>query len=171
MKRLSFIILLFLLLIQKALAQSTLGISKRDFQNQFLDVINAKRAKGCKCGTLYMKPASPLVWNDQLASAAAKHAKDMYKNKYFSHDSRDGRGMDDRIQKAGYTSKDYQKYAIGENIAFGQQSIEEVLAGWFKSDGHCKNLMNPEFTEIGIAEYKTFWVQDFGGRVSFAFGR
>jgi hypothetical protein len=41
------------------------------------------------------------------------------------------------------------------------------MNGWFKSPGHCKNLMNPAFKEIGIALYNTYWVQDFGGRESF----
>ncbi len=75
--------------------------------------------------------------------------------------------MENRIQRAEYTYKGYQRYAIGENIAMGQQTINEVSAGWFKSPGHCKNLMNPAYTEIGIAEKHYYWVEDFGGRVGF----
>jgi len=169
MKRFSFILLLLLSLLPVAMAQSSLRISKQDFQDQFLDAINARRAKGCNCGNVYMRPAPPLMWNDKLALAAKEHAQDMYAQNYFSHDSKDGRKMEDRMLDAGYSYKGFRKYAIGENIAFNQRSIDEVLSGWFKSNGHCKNLMNPDFTEIGIAEYKYYWVQDFGGRVSFAF--
>ncbi|WP_162847083.1 CAP domain-containing protein [Mucilaginibacter gracilis] len=115
-----------------------------------------------------MKPVSPLTWNDLLAQSATEHAKDMYKHNYFNHESKDGSTSEDRIIKAGYIYKGYQKYTTGENIAYGQQSILEVLANWFKSDGHCKNIMNPDFKEIGVAEYNYYWVQDFGGRVSFA---
>jgi len=43
-----------------------------------------------------------------------------------------------------------------------------VMQGWFHSPGHCKNLMNPAFKEIGIAENNTYWVQDFGGREEFS---
>jgi uncharacterized protein YkwD len=57
---------------------------------------------------------------------------------------------------------------IGENIAFGPPTIAEVMQGWFNSPGHCKNLMNPEFKEIGVAEDRTYWVQDFGGREAFS---
>ena len=44
----------------------------------------------------------------------------------------------------------------------------EVMDGWFKSDGHCRNLMNPGFKEVGVAEYDTYWVQEFGGREAFS---
>ncbi len=95
------------------------------------------------------------------------HAKDMAKRNYFSHTSQDGRSMEDRIVFAGYTFKGFKSFAIGENIAQGQQSIAEVMDGWFKSEGHCKNLMNRDFKEVGVAQYNDYWVQDFGGRTSF----
>ena len=76
--------------------------------------------------------------------------------------------MTDRIVFAGYNFKGYKSFAVGENIAFGQTSIKEVMAGWFKSEGHCKNLMNPAFKEVGVAENSKYWVQDFGGRESFS---
>jgi uncharacterized protein YkwD len=135
-------------------AQTSLGINKKLFKESFLVGINEKRAEGCRCGTTYMKPAQPLTWNDQLAQAALEHATDMYKKHYFSHQSNDGRDMQDRLINGGYGYKGFQRYEIGENIAFGQQTIDEVLTGWFKSIGHCKNLMNPAFREIGIAEKK-----------------
>lgn len=115
-----------------------------------------------------MAPAPPLTWNDDLEIAAIKHAADMSKNGYFSHTSRDGRTSDRRMVNAGYTYKGYRSFAVGENIAQGQMSIAEVMAGWFKSPGHCKNLMNPEYKEVGIAKYNDYWVQDFGGRQPFS---
>ncbi len=75
--------------------------------------------------------------------------------------------MQDRIAMAGYTFNGYRSFMIGENIAQGQMSIAEVMRGWFNSPGHCRNLMNPEFKEVGIAFYNTYWVQDFGGREAF----
>ncbi|MFD0794241.1 CAP domain-containing protein [Mucilaginibacter litoreus] len=137
------------------------------FKDQFLTLINRTRAKGCKCGSTWYAPAPPLVWNDQLEDAARGHAKDMAKQNYFSHESKDGRTMSSRIIAAGYTYKGWKSFMIGENIAYGQTSIEEVTAGWFKSEGHCRNLMNPGFKEIGVAEKDKYWVQDFGGRVPF----
>ncbi|MFD0749022.1 CAP domain-containing protein [Mucilaginibacter calamicampi] len=142
--------------------------SGNKFKKEFLERINKVRQKGCNCGRQYMKPAPPLVWNEQLEDAAMGHAKDMYKKSYFSHDSKDGRKIVDRIEAAGYGRKGFRTYQVGENIAQGQLSIEEVTDGWFKSEGHCYNLMQPGFKEIGVAWYNTYWVQDFGGREEFS---
>jgi len=76
--------------------------------------------------------------------------------------------MQDRIVMAGYIFKGYRSFMVGENIAEGQMSIAQVMQGWIKSEGHCKNLMNPGFKEIGVAENNHYWVQDFGGRESFS---
>jgi uncharacterized protein YkwD len=142
--------------------------SSRQFKAEFLARINATRQKGCNCGSKYFPPAAPLTWNDDLEDAAIGHAKDMSRKNYFSHTSKDGRSMEDRIVFAGYKFKGYKSFAIGENIAQGQLTVPEVMDGWFKSEGHCQNLMNPDFKEVGVAEYKTYWVQDFGGRTEFS---
>ena len=138
------------------------------FKTEFLTRINSTRIKGCNCGNIWFPPAQPLIWNDELYIAALGHAKDMATKAYFSHDSKDGRTMENRLLNAGYTYKGYKSYAIGENIAQGQESINEVMTGWFKSVGHCKNLMNSDFKEVGVAEYNYYWVQDFGGRAPFS---
>jgi uncharacterized protein YkwD len=138
-----------------------------DFKSEFLSRINQTRAKGCNCGDTYFPPAPALTWNNQLFDAAKGHAKDMAKRNYFSHTSKNGRDMQDRIVAEGYNYKGFKSFTVGENIAQGQQTIAEVMDGWFKSEGHCKNLMNPSFKEIGVAEYNNYWVQDFGGRTSF----
>ncbi len=135
------------------------------FKQEFLDRVNSVREKGCKCGATFMPPVQPLVWNDVLAKAAFTHAKDMAKKNYFSHTSLDGRTSEQRVITAGYDFKGFKSYAVGENIAMGQQSIAEVMDGWFKSEGHCRNLMTADFKEIGVAQYNDFWVQEFGGRV------
>ena len=141
---------------------------KEEFRREFLENINKVRQKGCNCGSTYMPPVPPLVWNEQLEFAAIGHAVDMSDKNYFSHTSKNGRTMDKRITAAGYTMKGYKSFAVGENIAQGQQSIDEVMKGWFKSEGHCKNLMNRDFRDVGVASYNTYWVQDFGGRQPFS---
>jgi len=157
------------LVISACFASFTAKIIKADgFKEGFLERINKTRAKGCKCGNVYMPPVPPLVWNNQLADAAKGHARDMSKQKYFSHTSKNGRNIQDRIMAAGYTYTGYKSFAVGENIAQGQESIAEVSDGWFESPGHCKNLMNPSFKEIGVAENNLYWVQDFGGRIAFS---
>ena len=60
----------------------------------------------------------------------------------------------------------YQEKLVGENIAYGPESVEEVVRGWLDSPGHCENIMDPRFAEMGIA-YSTgqisrhglYWVQ------------
>lgn len=153
------------------LLSGTLGATDNEsdnaFSTEFLMRINKVRQQGCKCGTTYMPPVPALVWNAQLEDAANGHAKDMSKRSYFNHTSKDGRSIQTRIMAAGYTYDGYKSFAIGENIAQGQQTIAEVSEGWFKSPRHCMNLMNRDFTEIGVAEANRYWVQDFGGRIPF----
>lgn len=146
----------------KASAQNPNGDNQ--FQQEFLYRINSVRQKGCNCGVKWMPPVGALTWNNQLQKSAYGHAKDMEKGNYFSHTSKDGRTMQTRIVNAGYDYNGFQSFFIGENIAFGQQSIAQVMDEWFKSEGHCHNLMNPNFKEIGVSQYNQYWVQDFGGR-------
>jgi uncharacterized protein YkwD len=138
-----------------------------DFQKEFLKQLNKIRAEGCKCGDTYMPPVEPVSWNGQLQLAALGHAQDMARNKYFSHVSKNGDKIKERITAAGYTPTGYKSFAIGENIAFNQRSIKEVMKGWKESPSHCKNLMSPAFKEVGIAMQNYYWVQDFGGRIPF----
>jgi len=138
------------------------------FKNDFLDAINRTRQKGCTCGTTRMPAVAPLTWNDMLENAAMVHAKDMNKRSYFSHTGKDGRSSSDRIIAVGYNYTGFKSFAVGENIAMGQESIAEVMAGWFKSEGHCMNLMNPSFKEVGVARVNDYWVQEFGGREPFS---
>jgi uncharacterized protein YkwD len=141
---------------------------KGHFKQEFLKRINQIRKKGCNCGNVYFPPTTPLVWNNELESAAHDHALDMSERNYFSHTSKDGRSVSDRIIGAGYGFKGYKSFVVGENIAEGQMSIEEVMNGWLHSEGHCRNLMNPSFREVGVAEEDHYWVQDFGGRTAFS---
>ena len=168
MKNLIKALFIFLIALSALPAYSQQTFSNSEFKREFLQHINHVRQKGCNCGTTYMPPVAPLVWDYQLENAAMGHAQDMANQNYFSHTSLDGRTMQDRIIAAGYNYKGFKSFRVGENIAAGQQSIAEVSDGWFKSEGHCKNLMNPYFREIGIAQYHQNWVQDFGGRESFS---
>ncbi|MCC8426244.1 CAP domain-containing protein [Mucilaginibacter sp. UR6-11] len=138
------------------------------FKKEFLRVINRTRANGCICGTNYMPPAPPLMWNDKLEKAAKGHAQDMASRRYFSHVSKDGRDAMARAENAGYDHFGFKSFTVGENIAQGQPTIAEVMTGWINSEGHCRNLMNPDFKEVGIWVTDTYWVQDFGGREEFS---
>lgn len=141
--------------------------SGRIFEQQFLAKINALRTSGCRCGTTYMPPVAPLKWNSQLEMSASSHARDMYRNNYFSHTNLKGNSIKQRIEASGYKLSGTRAYSVGENIAAGQRSIDRVMQSWIQSEGHCKNLMNPAFKDIGIAQDNYYWVQDFGMHIPY----
>lgn len=124
-----------------------------------LQLVNDARKKGCNCGDVHYGPAPALTWNDLLEKAALIHATDMSEKKYFAHTGSDGRGSGERILNAGYNWKFF-----GENIALGYKTEKEVVDGWLSSPGHCKNIMNKNFTEMGAARAGDYWTQDFGVR-------
>jgi uncharacterized protein YkwD len=140
------------------------AMSQRAAGGRVLELVNEARAVPRYCGGREFKAAGPLRWNDVLAGAGRIHAEDMARNNYFSHSGRDGSGPAQRIERAGYRYR-----SIGENIAAGQMKPEDVVAGWLKSPGHCANLMNPVFTEMGVAfaveknsRLGVYWAQTFG---------
>jgi uncharacterized protein YkwD len=128
-----------------------------DFRIDMLAAVNAVRASGCKCGNKVMPPVPPLKWNSELEAAAIRHALDMAKHKHFDHIGTDGSEFDKRITEAGYL---WQQ--IGENIAFGYDSIGEAMFGWKNSASHCRQLMSPKVNELGAARHGKYWVQEFG---------
>ena len=111
-----------------------------------LQLVNEVRASGTRCGGRAFGAAPPLQLSGTLASVAAEHASDMARHDYFEHEDRNGRSPADRVRAAGYREK-----LVGENIAYGPESAEEVVAGWLHSTGHCENIMDPRFQEMGLA--------------------
>ena len=124
---------------------------------EMLDAVNAVRARGAMCGSTRYGPAPPLVWNDRLEAAAATHTADMAAHDYFDHRGSDGSQPGDRATRAGYSWR-----AVGENIARYQTSVGQVVEDWVESPGHCHNLMDPRFAEMGADEAGGFWTQVFG---------
>lgn len=121
-----------------------------------LQLVNEMRRKGCNCGGTWYPAAPAVAWNSQLEQAALVHSSDMYGNNYFSHAAQDGSKAGDRIDDAGYRWRTY-----GENIAFGYRGERDVMKGWFLSPGHCKNIMNKAFKEMGVARVGNYWTQVF----------
>jgi uncharacterized protein YkwD len=92
-------------------------------------------------------PAVPaLQWNAKLEAAAQAHSDDMKAQNYFSHTGKDGSSVGTRIMRQGYTWNTW-----GENIARGYRDAKAVMDGWIKSEGHCKNIMGKNFTEVAVA--------------------
>jgi len=128
-----------------------------------VELVNAARSHGRKCGRERYPAAPPLNVSRDLNDAAADHARDMARRKYFEHRGRDGSQPRDRVLRAGYKSR-----LTGENIALGPESAEEVVAGWLDSPGHCANIMDARFQDIGVGvatgrgRGQIYWVQNFG---------
>ncbi len=112
-----------------------------------------------------MANIAELKVNPLLERAAQMKADDMASKSYFAHNTPDGKTPWYWLDEAGY------KYVFaGENLAVNFTESEDVERAWMNSRGHFLNIMNPRFTEIGIATstgiYKDreaiFVVQMFG---------
>jgi uncharacterized protein YkwD len=129
-----------------------------------LELTNEARSHARYCGDRLFQPAPPLRYNVRLERAAALHAQDMAAQQYLDHVARDGSTPAQRISRAGYRWQ-----SIGENVAAGQRSAQEVVEGWLASPGHCANIMGDDFTEMGAAfsinmksSPVVYWAQEFG---------
>ncbi|WP_449101018.1 CAP domain-containing protein [Pseudomonas veronii] len=149
------------------LARPLLSSGLGDWQTegrQLLNLINAARTQPRQCGPQTFTATTPLSWNDTLASAANSHTRNMANGNFFDHLDHDGRTPGDRAELAGYSAKN-----IGENIAAGLDTPRKVVDGWLASPGHCANLMNPQFRELGAAyamdpksDAGIYWTAVFG---------
>lgn len=133
-------------------------------QAEMLQRVNQARAQARQCGAQFFGSAGPLRLQPQLHRAALAHAADMAEHSYFSHGGRDGSQVGDRASRAGYA---WQR--IGENLAAGQTTAAQAVQGWLASPGHCANLMQPAYTEMGLAYVVNlrstegiYWVQVLG---------
>jgi uncharacterized protein YkwD len=124
---------------------------------EMLRAVNAARARGAVCSGTQMPPAAPVAWDDRLRAAASRHVTDMARTGRFDHIGSDGSDVGDRSRAAGYAYR-----MLGENIAAGQPSVERVVAEWMRSGGHCRQIMDPAFVQMGAAERGGYWVQVFG---------
>ena len=111
-----------------------------------LELVNDVRARGARCGKREFAPAPPVSLSGTLGGVALGHASDMAAHNYFEHEDLAGQSPADRVRAVGYREK-----LVGENIAYGPQTVEEVVQGWLDSPGHCENIMDPRFAEMGIA--------------------
>jgi uncharacterized protein YkwD len=128
-----------------------------------LELVNEVRARGTRCGTQEFAPAPPLSLSRTLAGVALGHAADMAEHDYFEHVDLAGQSPADRVRAVGYREK-----LVGENIAYGPESVADVVKGWLGSPGHCANIMDPRFEQMGFAyatgrgsRHGLYWVQVF----------
>ncbi len=95
---------------------------------------------------------SELKINPLLEKAAQMKADDMATRSYFAHNTPEGKTPWYWFELVGY------KYLYaGENLAVNFENSEDVETAWMNSRGHFLNIMNPKFTEIGIATSTGFY--------------
>jgi uncharacterized protein YkwD len=126
-----------------------------------LELVNEVRARGTRCGARAFAPAPPITLSGTLGTVAFGHAADMATHGYFEHQDLAGQSPADRVRAVGYREK-----LVGENIAYGPETVDEVVKGWLDSPGHCENIMDPRFAEMGVAfaagrgaKHGLYWVQ------------
>lgn len=153
------------IVLARPLLSARLGDAQSEGQ-KLLSELNVARSQARQCGGQAFAAAAPLAWNATLGTIAQDHSRDMANNNYFDHKDRDGRTPGDRAELAGYSGQQ-----VGENIAAGQDTVHKVVEGWLASPGHCANLMNPQYQELGAA-YATdpkssagiYWTAMFGAQ-------
>lgn len=137
----------------------------RDEGRAVLAAVNAARARPRACGDQPFAAAPALAWNEALGNAALAHSGDMVRMKTLTHQGKNGSMVAERAERAGY-----RWHTIAENIASGFATPQEAVESWLSSPGHCANLMNANFTEMGAAydinsarrPGTVYWTQVFG---------
>lgn len=113
-------------------------------EQEMLDMINKEREK---------HGLSPLKFNPTLNDVSSDHSKEMIEKDYFSHNSYDGTSFWQRLKDSGYKTD-----TVAENIAMNLPfDVERAHEKLMASSGHRKNILNPDYNEIGIG----IWVGDY----------
>lgn len=139
--------------VAKAASKTATG-SKEDhaFEQRVLELINVERAKaGLK----------PVRYSGTLDNAAEKHADHMAIVGKMAHDGIGDGDPGERIRAEGF------RKAWGENVATGQTSPEQVVREWMASPGHRRNILDPNYQQMGVAYVtaangRSYWAQEFG---------
>ena len=127
-------------------------IAEKNFENQVIQLTNQERAKhGLK----------PLKANWELSRVARYKSMDMRDRNYFSHTSPTYGSPFTMIKNFGISYR-----AAAENIAAGQTTPQQVVQAWMNSEGHRRNILNPNYTEIGVGyaaggTKRHYWTQMF----------
>jgi uncharacterized protein YkwD len=128
-----------------------------------VEQIDRARSAPRRCGARLFPAAPPLRLEPRLTRAAAAHADDMLAHDYFEHAGLDGSTPASRAAAMGYRYR-----IVGENIAFGPENVTQAVQGWLQSPSHCENIMDPRFSETGVAfaasvrgAARIYWVEEF----------
>jgi uncharacterized YkwD family protein len=136
--------------VQSTPEQTTSTLSA--YEQKVVDLTNQERAKN---------GLAALKVDTTLSKMAREKSRDMSVNNYFSHTSPTYGSPFDMMKQYGITYR-----AAGENIAMGQRTPDEVVQAWMNSEGHRKNILNSNFTHIGVGHVASgnYWTQEFIGK-------
>ncbi|WP_430789784.1 CAP domain-containing protein [Virgibacillus flavescens] len=120
-----------------------------EFETKVIELTNTERKNAGLSG---------LKEDASLSRVAELKSRDMVNNNYFSHTSPTYGSPFDMMSEFGVSYN-----AAGENIAHGQQTPEQVVNAWMGSEGHRANILNSDFTHIGVGYIKNgdYWTQMF----------
>lgn len=122
------------------------------FEQKVVELTNQERQKN---------GLAPLQIDTELSKVAKEKSRDMAANNYFDHNSPNYGSPFDMMKSFGITYR-----TAGENIAKGQSTPEQVVNAWMNSAGHRANILNGNFTHIGVGyvEQGNYWTQQFIGK-------
>lgn len=125
------------------------------FQKEVVRLVNVERSK---------RGLSELSFNTELSNVATLKSQDMINKNYFDHTSPTYGSPFDMMKQFNISYR-----TAGENIAKGQRTPAEVVNSWMNSPGHRANILNANFTDIGIGVSKSsngtlYWTQMFIGK-------
>lgn len=125
------------------------------YQKEVLRLVNVERSK---------RGLSELSFHTQLSNVATLKSQDMINKNYFSHTSPTYGSPFDMMKQFNISYR-----TAGENIAMGQKNPAEVVNAWMNSQGHRENILNSNFTDLGVGVAQSsngtlYWTQMFIGR-------
>jgi uncharacterized protein YkwD len=94
----------------------------------------------------------PLAYSAALTTPSAGYSTKMVTENFFAHESPDGSTLTSRLTATGYIDPDGDWF-VGENLAWGQGDLataRNIAVAWMNSPGHRHNILEPDFTEVGI---------------------
>jgi uncharacterized protein YkwD len=94
----------------------------------------------------------PLAYSAALTQPSAAYSTRMVSENFFAHESPDGSTLESRLTAARYIAPDGDWF-VGENLAWGQDNLataRNIAIAWMNSPGHRHNILEAEFTEVGI---------------------
>jgi|GEM_PF-3687305 len=128
-------------------------------EHNYLRFCDYEKNRG-NINTYHFKYKVFLTVDECLVKSAWLHSSDCDSLKYIAHLSKDGRTFDERI-----TAQNYSWNSCGENIAWNQGSIAEVMCGWYNSPGHYANIIQSSFENLGFGCKNRYWTVNFGRRM------